>query len=392
MSLPHYMGDVSHDIQQYQVASEMHGNAGSNFPHIADDIRHGTHIAYLGGVDNPIGRILLKPMHEMSEVGNPTNNHIVLRPETSDYGDGPEAFGMTVRKWAEDKFPMKPKTAYMLPKKLYEDGMKSVGYENSHETRKHFIDQAAAVEPVIKGGDFIQNNLKIHSAIQAHRMLSHVMSDDNIENDNARKIFDRWHDTTKRYARSKTTADENGIIQRHFGHQTAEGSEMSKMPALTGWRVAELFTKGKLDKAAHDSVVDELVNGVGEWKIDGNPKSSHIEEYLDAIKGSPHMTSEHIQKLYDTHKNSAPTKYGSYPLETILEPSHNVPESILIDAVAHPKYGVASAALKHPNATDAVIELGMKHTDSHVRWVAEFTHDANKREKAIELALGRGQQ
>ena len=84
---------------------------------VKQDIRHGTHIAYLHRNGKRIGRIALKPFVSPS-------GHTILRPEPKVYGSQDENgdFQKTVSAWAEHHFPMKDSEShYKIHPDLYDD-------------------------------------------------------------------------------------------------------------------------------------------------------------------------------------------------------------------------------------------------------------------------------
>lgn len=90
---------------------------GQHHELVKQDIKHGTHIAYLHRNGKRIGRIALKPFVSPS-------GHTILRPEPKVYGSQDEHgdFEKSVRNWAETNFPMKDSEShYEIKKELYDD-------------------------------------------------------------------------------------------------------------------------------------------------------------------------------------------------------------------------------------------------------------------------------
>jgi hypothetical protein len=100
---------------------------GCNQHYLQQDVKHGTHVAYLVHDDDnelkrPIARIALKPF--TSDDGK----HTVLRPESRAYGTGDSSFARTVNNWVEKNFPAKPKILYRKNQNLYHDsGVRAFG-------------------------------------------------------------------------------------------------------------------------------------------------------------------------------------------------------------------------------------------------------------------------
>lgn len=122
--------------------------------YLKDEVKQGTHVAYLHHPDDhdmkkPIARIALRPYH--SEDGK----HTILRPETQSYGDAPESFQNTVKNWAEKHFPADPETIYQKNEKVYDDGSphiigntdKILNHPKAEVRRKFFYDSNKTVTP-----------------------------------------------------------------------------------------------------------------------------------------------------------------------------------------------------------------------------------------------------
>jgi len=93
--------------------------------YLKDEVREGTHVAYLHHVDDPdmkkpIARVALKPYR--SEDGTST----ILRAEDQVYGDSPDAFKRNVDAWAEKHFPVDKDKLYLKNKKVYDDGSEQI--------------------------------------------------------------------------------------------------------------------------------------------------------------------------------------------------------------------------------------------------------------------------
>ena len=92
-------------------------DGGEHHTIVKQDIRHGTHVAYLHRNGKRIGRIALKPFVSPS-------GHTILRPEPKVYGSQDENgdFQKTVSDWAEKHFPMKESEShYNIHPELYDD-------------------------------------------------------------------------------------------------------------------------------------------------------------------------------------------------------------------------------------------------------------------------------
>lgn len=102
---PHDVAGMTSKGQSWENESCMNFHDGSNKDYLKNDVKHGTHIAYLVHKNDvrgekPLARIALKPF--MAEDGS---NDVILRPEHRVYGDAPDAFTHTVNKFLNRHFP-----------------------------------------------------------------------------------------------------------------------------------------------------------------------------------------------------------------------------------------------------------------------------------------------
>ena len=112
---------MASDIYDQTADSSGRYGPGEMAHFLPEDIKHGTHVAYLtqkgdNTIQNPIARIALKPYHEDKSV------RVILRPEPKTYGNAPaSSFEHTVNDWTQEHFPMKENTFYRRPLGLYND-------------------------------------------------------------------------------------------------------------------------------------------------------------------------------------------------------------------------------------------------------------------------------
>lgn len=124
-----------------------------NYKYVSQDVKHGTHIAYLTkkGDDKarkPLARISLKPhgvsftlgRHGVKEIRSKDKPHqqglfaktrrgksTILVPEDNTYGNAPSSFHKTVSSWAKAKFPAKA-VGYTKSRSLYDDSGKRLHF------------------------------------------------------------------------------------------------------------------------------------------------------------------------------------------------------------------------------------------------------------------------
>jgi hypothetical protein len=107
---PHDVAGMSTD-QGWTSCMDLDGGVNSHY--MKNEIKNGTHVAYLCRSEDPeaktpLARIALKPYtHKKS-------GETILRPEQTVYGDADNAFGHTVNSWAEKNFPADPETVHAV--------------------------------------------------------------------------------------------------------------------------------------------------------------------------------------------------------------------------------------------------------------------------------------
>jgi len=106
----------------WKTLQHPHENLDGEYAHkLPDEVRHGTHVAYLthkgdDTIENPLARIALKPYKEEK------SERIILHPEPKLYGSDPaSSFEHTVNKWVGAHFPLKDNTFYTKNKQVYDD-------------------------------------------------------------------------------------------------------------------------------------------------------------------------------------------------------------------------------------------------------------------------------
>ena len=122
---PYDVAGMTSSGQSWVNQSCMNFNTGSNRHYLKNDIKHGTHVAYLVNkkdkdLEHPLARIALKPYEpETDEDVSP--NDKILRPEERTYGDAPESFTNVVNRWANKNFPGNSDAVYRKHKDVYND-------------------------------------------------------------------------------------------------------------------------------------------------------------------------------------------------------------------------------------------------------------------------------
>lgn len=118
---PHHVAGMTSSGHSWENESCMNFETGCNKDYLKQDVKHGTHVAYLHHKDDkdlerPLARIALKKFTD-DETG-----HSVLRPEKRTYGPASDAFTHTVHKFIDDKMPVHDSGIYRKNDSIYHDG------------------------------------------------------------------------------------------------------------------------------------------------------------------------------------------------------------------------------------------------------------------------------
>jgi len=121
---PHHVAGMTSGGHCWENESCMNFETGSNKDYLKQDVKHGTHVAYLHHKDDkdlehPLARIALKKFAD-DETG-----HSVLRPENRTYGPPSDAFTHTVHKFINDKMPPNDSGIYHKNPNVYNDASKT---------------------------------------------------------------------------------------------------------------------------------------------------------------------------------------------------------------------------------------------------------------------------
>jgi hypothetical protein len=120
----------------------MNLNGGQYNHHLEDDIREGTHVAYLvhhddedafkhGEPSKPIGRVALKPFHNEDD-----SDDVIFRPEAVSYGNATSEFHNAVSQWAVHNYPAKSGVTYKKNDSVYDDDGNSEYHAHGSEEIK----------------------------------------------------------------------------------------------------------------------------------------------------------------------------------------------------------------------------------------------------------------
>lgn len=288
---------------------------GCNRRFLEDDVREGTHIAYMVHQNSVIphkelerksviGRIALKPY--TNETG-----HTILVPESKGYGGTTDDFHSAVTSFLNDHFELQPNSVYRKHKKVYDD------------------DRAQPIfGPVsITSTELEPENFKIN--LHNPRFVDHV-----IEHHESLLNNDHINDMVYHAPSILTTTSNRSILNRlnnkhkHFLikglHKLNSLQDMSKefVDSLSESHINDIFNKSILGNKLH---LDPIAHRLTDHHLS---IFAHSPKLLDQVNYSTQDTilskfnSHHITKYVDNtlyNKFDIAHKYYNKNMETIPE-------------------------------------------------------------------------
>ena len=402
---PHDVAGMSTD-RGWSSCMDMEG--GCNRHYLSNDIKHGTHVAYLVNKDdneikNPIARIAMKPF--VSDSG-----HTVIRPEESQYGTSDSAFHATVHDFAEKNYPMKD-AAYSKHEALYNDSGKSTllnikNGEDAYKLLSHsdpeIQSDASAHEKL--NSDFIDKAIsdpKIEKSVK----YSMIKYNPNINENHLSNILNdkKQPDSIKVAAITNKAATKEHISRALDDDQPEEvGKEATRLLKKHGYDSklldkivdhkyasvkekaavhAERLNNEQLDKLINDKDIGhdykralyehgkmsskQLMDIIKNPDINPNRRGFDIinDELKESIFKNKNIQPEHVSEFL----NQKPTTNA---ILSLLNTNSPTPEH-LSKILDHDSRTVKYAALSHKNANKDVIIKGLKDKEDTVRTEAK---------------------
>lgn len=181
---PHDVAGMTSEGQSWENESCMNFSSGSERQYLKQDVRHGTHVAYLihrddKNIERPLARVALKPFHDADDGSSET----ILRPEDRVYGNARDSFTHTINRVLSTHFPG---TGYLYNKDehLYDDDKNSLFVSDidlglkspAPEIRRAAISNKAAtpkhIAKALMDNDYVvKTQAAKHPAIEERQLL-----------------------------------------------------------------------------------------------------------------------------------------------------------------------------------------------------------------------------
>jgi len=344
---PHHVAGMTSKGHEWQ-SSCMNFTGGMYNHHLKDDVKHGTHVAYLAHkkddkIKSPLARVALK---KFTNVDDP-NDHI-LRPENRTYGNAPDSFTHTVHRAIERYFPGRHDAIYKKNENVYNDG-----------GNKYIVGKNALDKGIVHKDNEVREISIQHPDLQPHHIS---------------KILD-------------------GNEHSHY----------HKNIAIMHPNV----TKEQLDKVMNGNDANMLVNALRHDKITEEHLSKAIRHPNSSVRlkasEHPNLNSDHIHHILDnddqpaikenavSHKNAKrehivkALKTSHYRVVAAALSHKDLKPEEIGDALNHENHSVRSMAVSNPNATSEHIHKGLD--DKNVKVRREAIRHENATPEHINKAL-----
>lgn len=284
---PHHVAGMTSSGHSWENESCMNFETGCNKDYLKQDVKHGTHVAYLHHKDDkelehPLARIALKKFTD-EETG-----HSVLRPENRTYGPASDAFTHTVHKFIDDKMPVHDSGIYHKNDSVYHDsGNKKI---------------------VGKGKEALNRIIKNHKESFSSDIINHPAFDKQTAEEHIHRI--------PRYlTNSSIFSDEdvNRIVSKHKDNR-------------------ELHFNAARNKGISSSTIDKII-GAHPDAVDNlhphNPNitKEHISKFIhNASRPSTAVMLSSHQNFHPSHFDEISNKFGKEGRSRLLDSDINLPK------------------------------------------------------------------
>ena len=332
---PNDVAGMTSKGQSWEQQSCMNFETGSNRKYLKEDVKEGTHVAYLHHKDDkdfkqPLARIALKPFHNDE---NP--NDTILRPEDRVYGSGPDAFSHTVAKYLDEKLPATSGESYTKNENVYHDsGSRNYFAVSNDKDFDKYIDKIRSnsdlgnfrLNTVLKHPRFASRHIdKFIDDATTHESLVYKTKDrpDLLKPEHINKIIEH-HGAVMNAPVPPNTGlrpydhifRSQNILEELSSHPATKAEHLNKLLDLSenaaGRKVGDFHRQLPANIITHPNLPNETMDKFL------NPKDeSHLGERLKLATNSTRLTSDHITKLLD--KASSTNNIKKLPLGNTVQ-------------------------------------------------------------------------
>ena len=370
-----------------QATSGKEEDNGQYADKLEDDIKHGTHVAYLvhhddDGIHHPVARIALKPHHAY------TGGHTILRPEGKAYGNSNHAFEKTVKDFAEKNYPMKKENMwYDKNEHVYNDDGKYTEHNKDTTTDDihHALDsdhnhvRQAAIEHPNATSEHIHKALNDRSSSVRRSAIYHP----NVTSEHIDKALNDPDDAVRAGAAKNNNAsseqlhkalkDDDGFVRRtamrnknatstHIDRGIKDEDESVRRAAI----IHPNATSKHVDKALnniHDKDLRETA--LRGDKVSSENLHKALNDKDEGVRRAAMMhrkiNSEHIDHALDDK---------SPKIRVLATIRHEASDENIHKALDDKEEAVRLSAIRNKNASPKNIHKALDDKEEDVRWSA----------------------
>lgn len=287
----------------------MNFDSGSNRHSLRDEVRNGTHVAYLThksdtDVEAPIARLAIKPYHNEED-----HTDVIFRPESRVYGSGGGMFHSTVSQWLQKNYPAKEDHVYKIAEGSYPDTSEEY-VENSEASIKGAVERMQSVAPFV-GDSYHGANIAMRHAIKINSEKNSdssyvpnsfltdfastntkIRGDHRLHNTIARAVNDSGnYPLVDRYARIHGNSYDTDNLEKAI--KLMSGSPLPN----------NIISNPKLPDHIVDSLPHDKLSFVNSKKIKPEHLNKVVDAYLNNESGSAYSLSDMSKKFDESHAN-----------------------------------------------------------------------------------------
>lgn len=363
---PHDVAGMTSSGHSWENESCMNFKSGSNRRYLQQDVKHGTHIAYLTHKDDhdnshPLARIALK---KFTNIDDP-HDHI-LRPEDRTYGNAPDAFHHTVHKLLNHHFPGKEDAIYKKHDDVYDD------------SGNRYVIGKNAVHKAMTHHDYDVRNAAYHQHPEEVKKYLHKALDSkdfNVKYD----AITHEHATPEHIHKALDDGDEDIKIAA-IQHHNASPENINKALNDNNYRIRRLAAQHP--NASPENIHKALDDDDDEVRFHAarhtNASHENIHKALDdddskiriSAAGNPSATKEHLHKaLDDKDVGVRTTAAGNWNFES--NGGH------LSKALDDKDVGVRREAVQNYRANSEHLHKALNDSEPGIRALALMNHNSN---------------
>lgn len=302
---PHDVAGMTSSGHSWINSSCMNFATGQNKHYLPEDVKHGTHVAYLihkndTEIKKPLARIALKPFQDIE------SGQKILHPESATYGNAPDSFQSTVNSWAAKHFPVDPSKIYKKNPDVYHDtGSRVIASRGSLGAAARMDDHRIIHSILAQHNDWTHKEL---APLLDRHMDSVAAKVTNLPHETINTIIDH----VARNPQGEHSADMLGSVAAHsdFTPETHKKAWDAHKQLPDGYKKSNIRNTLLIDKVADPADVHAALTSLKDQKLKGWADRRHLLTH--AYHAAHPAIFEPIIKDFLKVHDPDPTIAGSY--------------------------------------------------------------------------------